>query len=81
MGVDGQGHAPAALPPGKRSDTHCTIGWVGLKAGQNRGGKSRLRHDSIPEPSRPKRVAIPTTLSRKMRLELLQTDQRLTCFY
>ena len=24
MGVDGQRHAPAALPPGKRPDTQCT---------------------------------------------------------
>ena len=87
MGVDGHGHAPAILPPVKRSNTHCTRGWVGLKAGQDRGGKCRLHRDSIPEPSRPKRVAIPTTLSRKMRLELLEllellkTDQRLISFY
>ena len=53
MGVDGQGHTPAALPPGKRSDTHCTRSWVGPKAGQERGGKSRFRRDSIPELSRP----------------------------
>jgi len=28
MGVGGQGHAPAALPPGKRVGTHFTEGWV-----------------------------------------------------
>jgi hypothetical protein len=28
MGVGGKRHAPAALPPGKRLDTHCTGGWV-----------------------------------------------------
>jgi hypothetical protein len=32
MGVDGQRHAPAALPPGKRSGTHCIGGWVGPRA-------------------------------------------------
>ena len=31
MGVGGQHHNPAALPPG----THCTGGWVGPSAGQN----------------------------------------------
>jgi len=29
MEVDGQRHAPAALPPGKGPSTHCTVGWVG----------------------------------------------------
>ena len=33
MGVDGQRHAPAALPPGKRPGILYTGGWVGLKAG------------------------------------------------
>jgi hypothetical protein len=29
MGVYGQLHAPAALPPGKRPGTHCTgVGWA-----------------------------------------------------
>ena len=32
MGVDGQIHAPAALPPVKRSGTHCTEGLEGLQA-------------------------------------------------
>ena len=27
-GVGGQGHAPAALPPGKSAGTYCTRGWV-----------------------------------------------------
>jgi hypothetical protein len=30
MGVGGQGHAPAALPPGRRPGTHCTGGWINL---------------------------------------------------
>ena len=33
LGVRGQGHAPAALPPGKKSKTHCIGGWVCLRAG------------------------------------------------
>jgi len=33
MGVGGQRHAPAALPPGMRPITHCTEGSVGLRAG------------------------------------------------
>jgi hypothetical protein len=37
---------------------------VGLMAGLNRCGKSRFRRDSIPGPSSPERVAIPTELSR-----------------
>ena len=41
MGVGGQRHAPAALPPGKRPDTHCTRGWVGPRAGLDGCGQSR----------------------------------------
>ena len=41
MGVSGQHHAPAALPPGERHGTHCTGGWVGHRAGLDGGGKSR----------------------------------------
>jgi len=41
MGVGGQRHAPAALPPGKRPGTHCTGGWVGPRAGLDGCGKSR----------------------------------------
>ena len=32
-GVSGQQHAPAALYPRERTDTHCTGGWVGPRAG------------------------------------------------
>jgi hypothetical protein len=36
-----QCHTPAVLPrPGKRSGTHCTGGWVGIKAGLDGCGKS-----------------------------------------
>ena len=33
MEVGGQRHAPAALPPGRRTDTHCIGGWVDPRAG------------------------------------------------
>jgi len=42
--LDGEGgprHAPAALPLGKRADTHCTGGWVGLRTSLDGCGKSR----------------------------------------
>jgi hypothetical protein len=32
MGMGGQLHAPAALPPGKRPGTHYIGGWVGPRA-------------------------------------------------
>ena len=38
MGVDGQRHPPATLPPGKRPGTHYTGGWVGS---QSRSGRVR----------------------------------------
>ena len=41
MGVDGQHHAPAALPPGKRSGIHCIGGWVSPRTGLDGCGKSR----------------------------------------
>jgi hypothetical protein len=34
MGVSGQRHTPTAIYPGERTPgTHCTGGWVGLRAG------------------------------------------------
>jgi len=53
MGVGGQRHAPAALPPGKRPGTHCIGGLVGRRVGLDVGGKSRPHRDSIPGPSNP----------------------------
>jgi hypothetical protein len=38
----GQRHAPGAPYPRERAGTHCTGGWVGLRAGLDRCGKSRL---------------------------------------
>jgi len=39
--VGGQGHAPAALPSGKRHDTNCTESWVEIMDGLEGCGKSR----------------------------------------
>jgi len=42
MGVGGQHHAPAALPPGERHGIHCTWGWVSVKAGLDVCGKKNI---------------------------------------
>ena len=52
-GVRGQRHAPAAPYRRERPGTHCTGGWVGLRAGLDWCGKSRLHRDLIPGPSSP----------------------------
>jgi len=41
------------LYPRERAGTHCIGGWVGLRAGLDRYGKSRPQGDSIRGPSRP----------------------------
>jgi hypothetical protein len=43
-----------------RLGTHCIGGWIGSSAGLNGCGKSRTHWDSIPGPSSPYQVAIPT---------------------
>ena len=40
-GERGQRHAPAAVYSRERPGTHCTGGWMGLRAGLDRCGKSR----------------------------------------
>jgi hypothetical protein len=57
MGVGGQHHARAALPPGERPCTHCTGGWVGPRAGLDVCGKSRLP-TGIRFPDRPARSLV-----------------------
>jgi hypothetical protein len=47
MGVGGQRHAPAALPPEKRPGTHCIGGGVGPRAGLDGRGKSRPAVQSV----------------------------------
>jgi hypothetical protein len=44
----------------ERPGTHCVRGWVGSRAGLGGCGKSRPPRDSIPRPSMPQRVAMPT---------------------
>jgi hypothetical protein len=53
MGVGGQRHAPAALPPGNRPGTGFIGGWVGPTAGLEGCGNSRPHRDSIPGSSSP----------------------------
>jgi hypothetical protein len=67
---------PRALYPQERPVTPCIGGWVGSRAGLDGCGRSRLHRDSIPGPSRPTRVSIPTELSRPTRdfPYFLQTD-------
>ena len=62
MLVGGQLHAPAALPPGRRPGTFYTDGWVVPKAGLD--GAENCYWNSIPGPSKPWRIAVPTELSR-----------------
>jgi hypothetical protein len=63
MGVGGQRHAPADLPPGKSPGTQCMGGWVSPRAGLDGCGKSRPHKDSIPPvASRYTDWAIPTPL-------------------
>jgi hypothetical protein len=78
MGVGGQRHVPSALPPGKRPNTHCTGGWVGLGAGLDRSGKSRPHRGSNPGPSSLQWVAILTMLSR---LQITQVYFNLWCLW
>ena len=61
-GVRGQRHALAALYPREKAGTHCTGGWLGPRAGLN-GRKISPQRDSIPGPSSPYSVAIPTELT------------------
>ena len=53
MGMGGQRHASAALPPGDRPGNHCIGDWVGPRVGVDDYGKSRPHRDSIPGPSNP----------------------------
>ena len=61
-GVRGYRHAQAALYTREKPGTHCTGGWVCPRAILDRCGKSRTHRDSIPGPSSPQPVAIPTEL-------------------
>jgi len=51
MEVGGQRHAPAVLPPMKRTGTHCPEGWVGSGAGEEHFAPSAIRFPDLPNPS------------------------------
>ena len=53
--------------------THCIGGWVGPTAGLHGCETSRLHRDWIPGPSRPQRVAVPTTLFRPIKAIPIQS--------
>jgi hypothetical protein len=43
MGVNGQGHARPSFSPGERTPgTHCTRGWVGLRAGLDAEARGKI---------------------------------------
>ena len=66
-GVGGQRHAPAALPPGKtRYPMYRRLGGAQGRSGRVRKISPHHR-DSIPGPSSPQRVTIPTELSRPLK--------------
>jgi len=48
MGVGGQCHIPAALPP-EKTQYHSIGDWVGPRVGLGGGTKSRPCQDSIPD--------------------------------
>jgi len=52
------------LCPRERPGTHCIGDWVVPRDGLDRCGKSRPHRNSIPGPSIPYQIAIPTELSR-----------------
>jgi hypothetical protein len=52
---------------GSDPGTHCIGGWVDLRTRLDGCGKSRPHRDSIPGPSNPQRVAIPTNMSSTCR--------------
>ena len=47
MGVGGQRHATAALPPGKIAGVNLTEGWVGPRVGLDICGKTRASSNSM----------------------------------
>ena len=57
MDVGGCGHAPAALPLGKRPGTHSIGGWVGAWTGLDGCGMSVPHWYSIPGLSSPYRLS------------------------
>ena len=72
---------PQSLYPRERAGTHCTGGWVGLKARLDGCEKSRPHRDSTPQTAQPvgscnTKYAIPGDFSNKM----IQFYDYTTCF-
>ena len=61
MGVGGSSPRPGHLYPRERPGTHCTGGWVGLRASPD-GRKTSSPPGFDPGPSSPQSVTIPTEL-------------------
>ena len=68
---------PGRFTLGKRSDSHCTGGWVGARAGPDGVHKARPHREANPGPFSPKRVAIQITLCRPTGIpEINETQKR-----
>jgi len=90
MGLGGQRHALAALPPAKRPGTHFTRVWVGLRTGLDGCGNSHPTHwNSISVASRYSDYTMPvrnlSQSSRKTVTSILGCDallvvNRFRCF-
>ena len=61
--MDGQCHAPAALPLEKRPSIHCIAGWVGARGSLDVCRKSCSFWNLIPGPSSLWQAATPTMVS------------------
>ena len=66
---------PRPVYPRERPGTHCIGGCVNLRAGLDWYGKSHPHRDSIPGPSSPYRVAIPTELSLLRAIDTLSLKE------
>jgi hypothetical protein len=64
MGGDWSTLYPGRFTPGKGTRYPFCRGWVGPRASLDGCGKFHHRQDSMPRPSSPEQVAIPTELSR-----------------
>jgi hypothetical protein len=70
--------------PRERPGIHCTGGWVGTRAGLDRCVKFLPHQDSIPGPSSPYPVAIPTTLPGPLysgSAQLVQYFDWVSCYF
>ena len=73
-GGKGSASRPGCFYPLERPGTRCTGGWLGPRAGMDRCGKSLSHRNSIPGPSSPYPVAIPTELPGPQYQGVADTD-------